>query len=192
MMHSKLIAAAALTALMAGPALAQSDMLGVPGPVSFQGQDYALAWTSQPTDDYFKQEYVPQDQTVEAYTEMVLIEAVAGAITPMQAAALQAQMLDARKQSDPVVNYEIIQNEAASEVLLDFVVSDLSADPIVVEWNAYRYMPLAKGEGVALFAVSRRGYGEDGAREFLGNLGPVRSEAINALATFEPPAVSIR
>ena len=192
MMHSKLIAAAALTALMAGPALAQSDMLGVPGPVSFQGQDYALAWTSQPTDDYFKQEYVPQDQTVEAYTEMVLIEAVAGAITPMQAAALQAQMLDARKPSDPVVNYEIIQNEAAGEVLLDFVVSDLSADPIVVEWNAYRYMPLAKGEGVALFAVSRRGYGEDGAREFLGNLGPLRSEAINALATFETPAVSIR
>lgn len=191
MMHSRMIAAGVMAAFMAVPALAQSDMLGVPGPVSFQGQDYALAWTSQPSDNYFKQEYVPEGQAVETYTEMLLVEAVDGAITPIQAASLQVQMLNARIETDPVVNHEIIQNEATGEVLLDFLVSDLGADPIVVEWNAYRYMPLAEGEGVALFAVSRRSYGEDGARDFLGGLGAVRSEAIAALATFDAPVISI-
>lgn len=101
------------------------------------------------------------------------------------------ETLAARKEIDPVVNHEIIHNEATGEVLLDFVVSDLSLDPIVVEWNAYRYLPLTEGEGVALVAVSRRGYGEDGARDFLGGLGTVRAEAINALATFDIPAISI-
>lgn len=191
MMHSRMIATGVMAAFMAVPALAQSDMLGVPGPFTFQGQDYALAWTSQPSDSYFKQEYVPAGQTVEAYADMVLVEAVAGAITPMQAAASQVQMLTARQETDPVVNHEVIQNEATGEVLLDFLVSDLGADPIVVEWNAYRYMPLAEGEGVALFAVSRRSYGEDGARAFLGGLGALRSEAIAALATFDAPAISI-
>ncbi|WP_116652827.1 hypothetical protein [Pelagibacterium sediminicola] len=76
-------------------------------------------------------------------------------------------------------------------MLFDFLVSDLGADPIVVEWNAYRYMPLSEGEGVALFAVSRRSYGEEGARNFLGGLGAVRSEAIATLATFDAPMVSI-
>lgn len=191
MLISKLIAAAAMAALAAPPAFAQSDMLGIPGPISFQGQDYALAWTSQPSEAYFKQEYVPEGQAVEAYTDMILVEAVAGAITPAQAAAAQVETLAARKEIDPVVNHEIIHNEATGEVLLDFVVSDLSLDPIVVEWNAYRYLPLAEGEGVALVAVSRRGYGEDGARDFLGGLGTVRAEAINALATFDIPAISI-
>ncbi|WP_245945042.1 hypothetical protein [Pelagibacterium lacus] len=177
---------------MPTPALAQSDLLGVPGPISFQGQDYVLAWTSQPSDAYFKQEYVPAGQTVQAYTDMVLVEAVAGAITPAQAAALQVQSLAARKETDPVANHEIIHNDATGEVLLDFVVSDLSADPILIEWNAYRYMPLAEGEGVALFAVSRRAYGDEGAREFLGSLGAVRGEAINALAVFDIPTISIR
>ena len=191
MLASKIIAATAIAVLAATPAFAQSDMLGIPGPISFQGQDYALAWTSQPSEAYFKQEYVPEGQAVEAYTDMILVEAVAGAITPAQAAAAQVETLAASKEIDPVVNHEIIHNEATGEVLLDFVVSDLSLDPIVVEWNAYRYLPLAEGEGVALVAVSRRGYGEDGAREFLGGLGTVRAEAINALATFDIPAIGI-
>jgi len=191
MIHAKMIAAAAMAALAATPSFSQSDMLGIPGPISFQGRDYALAWTSQPSEAYFKQEYVPEGQAVEAYTDMILVEAVAGAITPAQAAAAQVETLAASKEIDPVVNHEIIHNEATGEVLLDFVVSDLSLDPIVVEWNAYRYLPLAEGEGVALVAVSRRGYGEDGAREFLGGLGTVRAEAINALATFDIPAIGI-
>ncbi|WIY52050.1 hypothetical protein O9Z70_11220 [Devosia sp. YIM 151766] len=192
MMHPKLTAAAAMAVLLTAPALAQTDMLGVPGPILFQGEDYALAWTSQPSDAYFKQEYVPVGQAVETYADMVLVEAVAGAITPAQAAASQVEMLASRKDTDPVVNHEIIRNEVTGEVLLDFLVSDLSADPILVEWNAYRYLPLAEGEGVALFAISRRGYGEDGVRAFLGDLGTVRGEAINALATFDIPAIGIR
>lgn len=191
-MQSRMIAPAALAIFLAIPAFAQSDLLGVPGPISFQEQDYSLAWTSQPSDEYFKQEYVPQGQSVETFTEMVLIEAVVGAIIPMQAAALQAQLLDTRKQSDPLVNYDIIVDETGQEVLLDFLVSDLSTDPIVVEWNAYRYMPLAETEGVSLFAISLRGYGEDGVRAFMEDLGTVRSKTINALVTYEVPEISIR
>ncbi|MCR6670060.1 hypothetical protein [Devosia ginsengisoli] len=190
-MHRFPLTAIAATLLLAAPALAQSDQLGVPGPISFEDRAYELAWTAQPSDNYFKQEYVPEGQSVETYSEMILVEAVAGAITPMQAAALQVQSLEARRGSDPVFNYDIIQNEATGEVLLDFLVSDLAADPVVIEWNAYRYVPLAEGEGVALFAVSRRGYGEEGARSFMGGLGAMRSAAIKALSAHDLPAIAI-
>ena len=185
------IAIAAMAVSMMTPALAQSDALGVPGPISFQGQDYSLAWASQPSETYFKQEYVPQGQSVETYTDMILVEAVGGDITPMQAAATQVQSLQSRKGTDPVFNYDIIQNDATGEVLLDFLISDLQATPPVVEWNGYRYVPLAGGDGVALFAISRRGYGEDGARSFMGGLGAMRGEAINTLARFELPPIGI-
>jgi hypothetical protein len=190
--RSTAVAVAAFAAAIAmTPALAQSDTLGVPGPVSFMGQDYNLTWTSQPSEAYVKQAYTLADQSAETFTDMILIEAVAGDVTPMQAATTQIQSIEARKPNDPVVNYEIIENQASGEVMLDFVVSDLKADPIVVEWNAYRYMPLADGDGVALFAVSRRGYGEEGARAFLGGLGEMRSRVVNELATYSSPAVSI-
>lgn len=190
---SRMMALIVASALLVAPAPAQQadDMLGVPGPISFQEQDYVLSWTSRPTPDYIKQEYVPQGQTVDAYSEMILIETVVGAITPIQAAALQVQSLDARKGTDPVVNHQIMQNEASGEVLLDFVVSDLSVDPVVVEWNAYRYAALPGSEGVMLFAVSRRGYGQDGATQFMSGLGALRSEVISALTAQPLPEISI-
>lgn len=171
------------------PSLAQTDMLGVPGPLAFQDENYFLAWSSEASESYLKQEYVPEGQTVERFEDMILVEAVSGSISPMDAAAAQIQMLDGRKGSDPVVNYAVVQNEATGEVLLDFVISDLSADPVVVEWSAYRYHPLTDGDGVALLGISRRGYGEDGATEFMGGLGSMRGAAIAALAALPFPAV---
>jgi hypothetical protein len=181
-------AAVALAALT--PSLAQSDMLGVPGPLTFENESYALAWSSKASEGYVKQEYVPQGQAVESFEDMILVEAVSGALSPMDAAGAQIRMLEGRKGSDPVVNHDVIQNEATGEVLLDFVLSDLSADPVVVEWSAYRYQPLKDGDGVALMGISRRGYGQDGATEFMSGLGPMRSAAIAALASFPFPAVS--
>jgi hypothetical protein len=183
---------AAVIALAAfTPSLAQSDMLGVPGPLSFQNEDYVLAWSSEASETYVKQEYVPSGQAVESFEDMILVEAVSGSMSPMDAAAAQIKMLEGRKGSDPVVNYDVMQNEGTGEVLLDFVLSDLSADPVVVEWSAYRYQELKDGEGVALMGISRRGYGQDGATEFMGGLGAMRSAAIAALAAFPFPEVSI-
>jgi hypothetical protein len=183
--------AALVTAIAVTPAFAQSDTLGVPGPVAFLGQDYNLSWRSQPSESYVKQAYTPAGQSPGTFTEMILVEAVSGDVTPKQAAATQIKSLQARKPNDPVVNYQIIENEGAGEVMLDFVISDLKANPMLVEWNAYRYMRLTNGNGVALFAVSRRGYGEEGARGLLGNLTQVRAQVIKELATYSVPAVRI-
>jgi hypothetical protein len=183
--------AAAIVVLMLMPSSAQSDLFGVPGPISFQGEDYVLAWTSQPSENYVKQEYVPTSQRVETYQDMILVEAVIGALTPMDAAASQISSLEARKGVDPVLNYDLMRNDATGEVLLDFLVSDLEADPVIVEWNAYRYRALEDNEGIVLVAISRRGYGEEGATSFMSGLGAMRSEAIAALANLSFPAVSM-
>lgn len=181
-----------LAALAAGPAAAQNDAtdrLGVPGPIAFEGTDYALAWTSQPSDSYFKQEYVPAGQQPQSYTDMFMVEAVTSGVTVENAVLAQIGMLDQRQGSDPVVNYDIIRNDATGEIILDFLVSDLNADPIVIEWNAYRYASLEDGDGVALYAISRRGYGDE-ARTFLEGLGGWRMATINALAQLDVPAVT--
>jgi hypothetical protein len=183
--------ALATFALMAMPIAAQTERLGVAGPIAFEGQDYALAWSAQPSTGYFKQEYVPEGQVVETYEQMFLVEAVTGPISPRDAAASQVRTLEARRGADPVRNYQLMQNETSGEVLLDFLISDLKADPVVVEWNAYRYVSLPSGEGVALFAISKRGYGDDGARAFMTALGEMRTEAINALAAYQLPKVTI-
>ncbi|WP_246160707.1 hypothetical protein [Aureimonas fodinaquatilis] len=174
---------------------AQTDVverLNVPGPIQFDGKDFALAWTSAPTEGYFKQEYVPAGQVVETFTDMFLVEVATRPLRPIDAAGGQIQSLQARKQTDPVVNYDILHNENSGEVLLDFVLSDLKADPIFVEWNAYRYVEQPDGEGVVLYGISRRGYGDDGAKALLESLKTIRSPTILALSSAELPPVSVK
>lgn len=171
-------------------AFAQStDRLGVPGPISFDGRDFALAWSANPSAGYFKQAYVPAGQAVETYESMLLLEVVESGIDVKGALASQVQMLNQRKASDPLVNMDVIQNEQSGEAILDFIVgSKDDKGDYIVEWNAYRYAP--HGQGVMLFAISHRAYGNDAARTFLGNLKTVRPDQINKIAQAKLPAAS--
>jgi len=178
-----------LLLVLAGPAHADSakDLLGVPGPVSFQNTQFDLAWTSHPTADYFKQEYLPAGQTPEHFNDMFIIEASAAA-TPVAAAGAKVNELKKRAASDAFVNYAVIGNKATGEIILDFILSDNSTGTLTVEWNAYRYALLTKDGGVALYAISHRAYGDD-VDKFLSDLKQSRPRTIEALANFATPAL---
>jgi hypothetical protein len=192
MFLSRFVAAAVVSVALAMPAFAQEEMLGIPGPITFEGTDFALAWTSHPAPTYYKQEYVPAGEAVQSYVQMFMVDVLVEGQTPESAAAAMMAGLDQRKANgDPVVNYDMISNEATGELILDFLVSDTSSGEIIVEWNAYRYSPTADGKGLTLFAISRRGYGEDGATQFLESLTSWRETSIQELAVMDLPPISI-
>ncbi|MBN8944604.1 MAG: hypothetical protein J0H01_34185 [Rhizobiales bacterium] len=166
-----------------------TDRLGLPGPVRFAGVEHGLAWTARPTVRYFKQEYLPAGQRLETYTQMFIVELTTAGTTPEAAVAAKIAMLNQRKATDPVVNYEVVRNPATGDIILDFLLSASQGDSLIVEWNAYRYT--AHGNGVALFAVSRRGYGA-AARDFIASLRGSRAETINALARLALPELRPR
>lgn len=180
---------AALVALAGtGPAWAQAgpakDHIGLPGPIRFGDADYFLAWSARPNPTYVKQEYLPAGQRLERYAAMLIVETLTSGVTVAAAAGSQINTLDRRKANDPVVNYQVLRNEARGEIILDFVMSAGQGDATIIEWNAYRYTP--RRDGVNLFAISRRGYG-GGAREFLVGLRTWRMATITTLADYRLP-----
>lgn len=183
------LASAILTSvILAMPAAAQEDAIDIPGPISFESTDFALVWTSNPAPTYFKQEYLPEGETVETYGQMFMVDVLTEGATPESAAAEMIASLDQRKADDPVVNYAMVANEETGELILDFLLSDASTGTVIVEWNAYRYVPY--GQGFVLYAISRRGY-DDAATEFVSDLADWREASIAALATMELPAVHL-
>ena len=186
MMLFRFAAIAVTTAALIMPLAAQEDAIGIPGPITFEDTAFALAWTSHPNETYYKQEYLPDGETVETYTQMFMIDVLTEGATSESAAAEMIAGLERRKTGDPVVNYDLVANEATGELILDFLLSDTSTGAVIVEWNAYRYVPF--GDGLALFAISRRGY-DDAASGFIGDLARWRTDAIRALAEMELPAV---
>ena len=183
----RLAAAVMALAMFCLPALAQEDAIGIPGPVQFDGTPFVLAWTSHPTEALYKQEYLPEGETVERYSQMFMIDVMTDGVTPADAAANMIAGLEQRKDQDPLVNHDLLENKATGELLLDFLISDDSTGETIVEWNAYRYVP--QGEGYVLYAISRRGYGE--SEDFIAGMADWREAAVGTLATMELPAVQL-
>lgn len=182
-----MVAFVALTTF-AAPAHAQeaTDHLGIPGPIAFDGESYLLTWSSQPSDGYTKQDYLPAGQTTEAYDSMILVETLEADLAPIAMASAQVEMLNARKSTDPLVTMDLIQNGETGEVLLDFLLSERDeAGEYIVEWNAYRYAAIEGADGAPaglLFGISHRAYGDAAVKEFLQGLQAFRGEQIQVLS----------
>jgi hypothetical protein len=177
----------AILVALTAPASAQvKDRLNIPGPIAFDGQSYELAWSSRPSAAYTKQEYLPKGQTVEHFSEMLLVEFLAGDLKVADAVQAQMHKLNARKGTDPIVKMAVVKNDATGEMLLDFLMSDKDKNgDIVVEWNAYRYAQITDASGrtgIGLFGISRRAYGNDNAKAFLGALKTRRPAQVDRLA----------
>ncbi len=183
---SRFATAAIVSLGLALPALAQEEALGIPGPIVFEESSFELAWTSHPAETYYKQEYLPAGEAVESYSQMFMIDILTEGATPESAAADMIAGLEQRKASDPVVNFDMIANEATGELILDFLLSDSSTGTVIVEWNAYRYVPY--GDGLMLVGISRRGY-DDEASSFIEGLAKWRNSSIEALAVLDLPEV---
>ena len=187
-MIGRLVGAAAVVCLSGSMVLAQEDAVGAPGPFVLEGESFELAWTSHPTETFYKQEYVPAGQTVEAYEQMFIVDVLTNGLAVQDAAGTMVDGLKQRQANDPVVNFAMIENEATGEIILDFVLSDSSSGTVIVEWNAYRYVPLENG--VAMFGISRRGY-DEGATELLKGMKGWRMGTIQALAELDLPEVVV-
>jgi len=161
--------------------------------ITFADVPYHLAWQSEPTPNYRKYEYLPQDQALPHYHNMLLLEEVLGDIQAADAVRAQLDFLRQRQQegNDPVAQHRVRANESTGEFLLDFVLS--GNDPqlgTIIEWNVYRYIPrqTANGQnGVLLYGYSTRGYGDEGGRDFLTALKDARPKMMQAMMSASIP-----
>lgn len=189
-----LCAVLCVTASMSATALAQAaaakERIGIPGPVQFGGVPFKLAWTSHPSPQYYKQEYLPAGQSVDHYKSMLMVELIVSGAAVAQSARTMVDNLQKRKATDPVVNYDVITNKATGEMILDFVMSATGADgKEILEWNAYRYSK--HGSGVRMVGISRRVYGDDVTPFLKNQLGAVRKRDIDALSKLVLPAIRV-
>lgn len=192
MLAKTITATAILTMFSAAPALGQevTDYLGVPGPIEVGETDYVLSWSSNPSDGYYKQEYLPAGAAPESYESMVIVEFLATDMPLAEVVAAQMQMVNARKASDPVANVAVFQNDQTGELVLDFLMSAKDdKGEFIVEWNGYRYVEAEFDgkRGSLLFAVSERAYGNHSSEAFLGSLRDFKSQRILDLTKAELP-----
>lgn len=162
--------------------------------INLKGTDFKLSWSSHPSENYYKQEYIPNNNVVDKYTEMIAVELVVGEVTAKDAVDRKIQEIEARKATDRVSNYALKEDKETKELILDFMMSEGTGESTILEWNVYRYAnydDAAGNKGISLFSLSKRGYGMEVAK-----FGPdIRDNRPKYLADFialQRPSISLK
>jgi hypothetical protein len=168
---------------------------GIDESLKLDGIDFKLRWSSHPNNAYYKQEYIPKNESTDQFEHMLFIDLIKNDIPIENVVTDQIANLKLKKVNDPVVNYQLLSNKTTREFVLDFVVSDMHDGEInQVEWNVYHYRPYIDklgNKGVLLIAACRRAYGKN-VNPFLKSLAQIRGPLIKKVAEFQTPEMFVR
>jgi len=194
-LSSTIVAIFAVLLSSAQTGKAAKEYLNVPGPISLNKNTFNLSWTSHPSANYYKQEYITSGDNIEKYKKMVSVELLMSNATAADLANAKMNELKQLKTTNPLINYELFQKNG--EVILDFLISQNSANGgkvLIIERNVYRYKNFTgkNGQkGVMLFGASERAYGND-VDTFLSLLKKNKAVLLNAVAAFTLPQISVK
>ena len=199
-MKNKLILSAACLVLLGCQGYGQTkkeavNYLSIQGPFTVQNQVYQLAWSSHPDASLYKHEYVAAGDQFPNYKSLITVDFVVTPSTVDQAVSTKISQLEAMKKTNPIVNYELMENKATGEKIIDCLIGQTAADErnSLVERDVFRYKSVSATSGqrgILLFAVSVRKYGKD-IDPFLAKLKTNKSILVNEVAKFPLPAISI-
>ena len=172
-----------------------TDNLNVPGPILFNKTSYNLVWSSHPEEKFYKQEYIPKGDSLTKFKTMVLLDFINGKAKLKDVVAAKIAELKKLKENNPVVNYEMFENDG--EYMIDFLLSENTPNGKListVERNVYRYKTYkdkSGNKGVVLFGISTRSYGND-IDKFFADLKSNRYDLINQVGMFSIPDITVK
>lgn len=170
------------------------DRIGVKGPLKFNKTTFELIWTDKPNEKYYIQEYLPNNEKLESFNQMLTIHLFETDVKPDNAVDQKIKELNERKKKDKICNFQVTQSPDGEEFIVDFLLSESKGNDLtVVEFNAYRYkqIEISKNKkGIIVYAYSKRGYG-DKITNFFSTLKEDRTNYLNELIMTEIPTIKI-
>ncbi|WP_299159047.1 hypothetical protein [uncultured Tenacibaculum sp.] len=169
------------------------DFLSVGKNIEFNKESFELKWSSHPSENYYKQEYLRKDDKFPKFKKMIMVEAIEGEISGNQAAEVKIMELENWKKKNPIVKYQKIENKEKNEVLLDFILTDGKS---IYEWNIYRYQNQKSKSGnyLVLYSYSHRGYitNKEEEAKFFDSVKEIKADLINKVNAISLPNVKTK
>ena len=170
------------------------DRLNVKGPLSFGDASFKLFWTAKPKETYYIQEYLPEGETLNSFSQMLTINLFVSDIGVKNAVNQKINELTNRKKTDKVCNYEVSESPDGKEFIVDFLLSESKDNQMnIVEFNVYRYKQIdieSAKKAIVVYAYSKIAYGKE-ITSFLESLGKERTNYLNLMISSEIPSIKI-
>lgn len=170
------------------------ERIGVKGPIEFNLTKFSLAWSEKPNADYFVQEYLPKNETLENFNKLITINVFVTDITIENAIQQKVNQLTKRKETDKVSNFSVINSPDGKESIIDCVLSaEKNGELNIVEFIIYRYKQIElknQRKALLIYSYSKRSYGKN-IPSFFKKLKNERVELLNIMISQELPKIDL-
>jgi len=182
--------------LMLGFAKSQDsvvDLLSIPGPIEYNGNEFFLSWSKQNSKTLSIQQFLPRDETIDDFTELLNFSYFNKEIDIELAVRQKVEAVQHIEKTDKFAKVNVAESPDGTEYIVDYTVSAEAgkAEPYV-EYNVYRFKNYDNA-GVKSFLIlsyAKRIYGEDFKGAFK-SLMKQRDDLMTAMIEYKIPQITL-
>lgn len=171
------------------------DRLGIPGPLTFNGNEYLLVWSKQNSATWAQQQYIMRDDDLANYKELINISYFDKEIEMEKAIGQKMDFVEKRKSStqDKYSFVNVTESPDGKEIVVDYLTTEVpkEGEPYA-EYNMDRFKSFDVGgkKSFVIFTYSKRLAGD--LKYAVRSLNKERSKLMEAIITTPIPPVTYK
>lgn len=167
------------------------DLISVPGPIEFNDTEFLLAWSKQPSKTLFRQQFLPRDERIEDYNQLLDFSFFNKEIEMELAVRQKVESIQNRGEKDKFSKVNVTESPAGDEFIVDYFISEAPENGnSYVEYNVYRFKQFENGgqKSFLILFYSTRIYGD--LKSSAKALAKKRDQLITNMIEYKIPAIT--
>ena len=169
----------------------ETDLLSIPNPVEYDGTEFFLARAKQRSKTLFQQQYIPKDEQLENFNQIIDFSFFNKEIEMELAVRQKVESVQSRK-DDKFAKVNVTESPDGTEYIVDFYISEApEKGDSFVEYDIYRFKKFDNGtqKSFLMLNYAKRIYGDLKSAAKL--LAKQRDQLMTGMIEYKIPEIKV-
>ena len=169
----------------------ETDLLSIPNPVEYDGTEFFLARAKQRSKTLFQQQYIPKDEQLENFNQIIDFSFFNKEIEMELAVRQKVESVQSRK-DDKFAKVNVTESPDGTEYIVDFYISEAPENgDSFVEYDIYRFKKFDNGtqKSFLMLNYAKRIYGDLKSAAKL--LAKQRDQLMTGMIEYKIPEIKV-
>ncbi|HOB24315.1 MAG TPA: hypothetical protein PKI04_05415 [Kaistella sp.] len=169
----------------------ETDLLSIPNPVEYDGTEFFLARAKQRSKTLFQQQYIPKDEQLEKFNQIIDFSFFNKEIEMELAVRQKVESVQSRK-DDKFAKVNVTESPDGTEYIVDFYISEApEKGDSFIEYDIYRFKKFDNGtqKSFLMLNYAKRIYGDLKSAAKL--LAKQRDQLMTGMIEYKIPEIKV-
>ncbi len=169
----------------------ETDLLSIPNPLEYDGTEFFLARAKQRSKTLFQQQYIPKDEQLEKFNQIIDFSFFNKEIEMELAVRQKVESVQSRK-DDKFAKVNVTESPDGTEYIVDFYISEVpEKGDSFIEYDIYRFKKFDNGtqKSFLMLNYAKRIYGDLKSAAKL--LAKQRDQLMTGMIEYKIPEIKV-